>query len=91
MTKVEELIPGDYVDAPDLQSSGTFIVQTPHPRYDGLQLVVWRLEDGSWSFDALHRHQDVGHVRPAGPLGRLNRLDLALDAKQRPWAWERDQ
>jgi hypothetical protein len=58
------LVPGDITDLG--QRSAVFIDRhQPHPFYpDGfLALATWRLDDGSYSFDALDPRQDVGEVR----------------------------
>jgi hypothetical protein len=64
MTKVSELTPGDSVTLRwhDGPRTAVFVAQTPHPIWSHLQLVIWRLHDGSWSLDALDPAQDVGQV-----------------------------
>ncbi len=73
MSTVADLIPGDIVDVP-VAGAGTFVARCQHPIWPHLQLVIWRLADGTWSLDALDARQYVGHARPANHLDR----DLAL-------------
>lgn len=40
--------------------TATVITTCPHPLYQGFTLVVWRLSDGTVSFDALSPRQEVG-------------------------------
>lgn len=63
--KVNELKPGDIVSLPIGGELATFVAQTTHPVYEGLQLVIWRMgtrfgEQGRWSHDALDHRQVVG-------------------------------
>jgi hypothetical protein len=44
--------------------SGTFIASCDHPLFDGFTLVIWKMEDGTWSHDALLATQEVGEVVP---------------------------
>ncbi len=76
MTYVHELRPGDLVDL--TLRSATFVAQTAHPLYPGLQLVVWRLDDGSWSHDALSPQQYVGEARATTLAEAHERLRAAL-------------
>ena len=63
---VISLTPGDVVD--NMGERYTFIARANHPIYIGLQLVIWRLADGSVAFDALHpRQQVVGVKVDSGP------------------------
>lgn len=72
--RVDELMPGDIVTA-GLGEQACFIAQTKHPLWPQLQLVVWRLQDGSWSHDALDSRQVVGEVDPnREPRTRRDRL-----------------
>jgi hypothetical protein len=64
VTTVAELLPGDVVDLPGSDVTGTYICDTPHPTYPNLRLVVWRLSDGRWSLDALASGQYIGQARP---------------------------
>lgn len=79
MTQVRELLPGDVVFLPGAEVSGVFITRTPHYRYPGLELVVWRLSDGQFSFDALRPDQHVGNVQPQTAEERARRLEIALE------------
>jgi len=76
MTTVTNLISGDLVTA--FGESATFVAQTQHPIWPWLQLVIWKLADGTWSHDALDARQQVGPAQPAGPLTREARLRRAL-------------
>lgn len=51
--KVIDLIPGSIIDG------HTFVAQTVHPIWPHLQLVIWRLRDGTWSHDALSPGQVI--------------------------------
>jgi hypothetical protein len=64
MTQVSELTPGDLVTLPSHTGprSAVYVTQAQHPIWPNLQLVIWRLHDGSWSLDALDTNQDVGPV-----------------------------
>jgi len=77
--RVCDLIGGDVVAV--AHRSATFIGRSDHPRYRGLALVVWRLDDGSASLDALDYQQEVGEVI-SQPDGRLERLERALSGQE---------
>lgn len=77
MTAVMALLPGDEITILGFRSA-VFVAQTEHPLYPPLRLVVWRLEDGSWSHDALDLRQDVGQLTPSTPEDREARLRAAL-------------
>lgn len=74
--RVIDLQPGDLVTLGD--RSAVFIVQAEHPLWPVLQLVVWRLDDGTASFDALSSIQEVGDVAPATRAERYDRLVEAV-------------
>lgn len=76
MNRIDELTPGDLVR--HIGMSATFIARTAHPIWPHLQLVIWRLEDGSWSHDALDAGQEVGIVEPTSDTDRQQRLRGAL-------------
>lgn len=81
MNKVHELTPGDLVknDAPPgLPDHAVFIAETMHPIWPHLRLVIWKLSNGTWSFDALNRLQDIGQIEPSDAAARIDRLRLAL-------------
>lgn len=40
--------------------TATVITTCPHPLHQGFTLVVWRLDDGTTSLDALSPRQEVG-------------------------------
>lgn len=75
--RVCDLLPGDEVHLPP-DASAVFIAQTQHPLWPQLQLVIWRLADGSWSHDALDFHQQVGTRTPSSYADRMARLRTAL-------------
>lgn len=79
MSTVIELQPGDLVVLPGAEVTGVFITGCRHPLYGLLRLVVWRLSDGSWSFDALSELQDIGHIQPTTPGERFARLKEACE------------
>lgn len=60
----------------------TFVVQTTHPIWRQLRLVVWRMPDSwgpdVWSLDALDARQDVGTVVPSRAYEREVNLRHAL-------------
>jgi hypothetical protein len=83
MTTVSELLPGDYVlldSSPTLLGNmgATFVVSTDHPRYRDFALVVWILDDGTPSFDALLPIQEVGQAQPSTAQQRADRLEAVL-------------
>jgi hypothetical protein len=63
--RVIQLMPGMVFE------SHTYICQQPHPLYPGLQLVVWILDNGIASFDALSPHHELG-TPDLGPLGVID-------------------
>jgi hypothetical protein len=73
---VRELLSGNKVVSGGM--SGVFIVSCPHPVWNDLDLVVWILEDGTVSLDALRPDQDVGTVVPNTPAERAARLREVL-------------
>lgn len=76
MTRVIDLLPGDIVTTDS--TSATYIAQTRHPLWNHLQLVIWRMADGSWSHDALSPAQDVGEALPSSPYEREQQLRKVL-------------
>lgn len=76
--KVSELEPGQQIINPIDGSTPCFIVAFAHPYYDGLAQVVWRMPDGTSSFDALSWHQDVGEPVPASESERVTNLRDAI-------------
>jgi hypothetical protein len=75
--KVYELTPGDIVEIG--KSKATFIARTSHPLFTNLSLVVWVLDSGKTSLDALSPLQDVGNAYGGGK----NALRAALLEKKR--------
>lgn len=84
MAKVSELQPGDKVTMPGGQISGIFISAAPHPFYLNLELVAWRLSDGSMSLDALDAEQEIGDIVQATGMQRGFHLWVALRGMDRP-------
>lgn len=78
MVTVRELLPGSKVTLGG--RSAVFISSEPHPIHRGLSLVVWKLDDGTWSLDALSPLQEVGELVPGqnGPV-RWSRIRQAFD------------
>lgn len=76
MTRVIDLLPGDLVTVD--HESAVYIAQARHPLWPSLQLVIWRMENGSWSHDALSPAQDVGRAAPSTAEEREQRLRRAL-------------
>ncbi len=76
MSEVQQLLPGDRVDLGG--RSAVYITQAMHPLWPHLQLVVWKLDDGSWSHDSLAARQDVGDAQSSTPAQRTARLRDAL-------------
>jgi hypothetical protein len=62
-----------------------FVARTEHPIWPHLQLVIWRMDDGSWSHDALLARQDVGAVTDATPDERRHRLREAMLRNPDEW------
>lgn len=58
--------------------SAVYVTQAQHPIWPHLQLVVWRLVDGTWSHDVLDSRQFVGTVAPSTAGERQKRLKAAL-------------
>lgn len=74
--KVKDLMPGLRIHQGS--QSAVFIATTPHPLYLSLKLVIWKMDDGEWSLDALSAEQYIGEAEPAsGPERRAN-LERAL-------------
>lgn len=76
MSTVADLIAGDVVRLGD--DSATFVARTRHPLWPNLELVVWRMADGSWSHDALHIGQHVGEAQPSDTFARIAELRRVL-------------
>jgi hypothetical protein len=58
--RVLHLVPGMEIPSPLPGPNPIFIARCSHPFYEGFQLVIWRLGDGTISLDALSVMQDVG-------------------------------
>lgn len=84
MARVMDLLPGQIVEHPGL--SATFIARCAHPvwRYhaDGLVLVIWRLDTGDISLDALSPRQEIGDVRPSTPEQLARQLRAAIHGQR---------
>jgi hypothetical protein len=73
MSTVMSLLPGDEVRLGD--RSALYITHTlPHPLFPKLALVIWLLDDGTWSHDALLPTQEVGTVTASTADTREARL-----------------
>jgi hypothetical protein len=58
--------------------SATFVGAMPHPIWPVLRLVIWKMDDGEWSHDALDSRQWVGEAQPSTSDERLINLSKAL-------------
>jgi hypothetical protein len=77
--RVRDLVPGDVVWREEMPGvEAIFVARTDHPLFRSLQLVVWRMNDGTWSHDALDVDQEVGSVTLTTPEERLASLRRAL-------------
>lgn len=76
MAQVSELLPGDLVSQAGM--SAVFVTHCQHPIWPHLRMVIWRLDDGSWSHDALRADQDVGAITDATSEERRDRLRHAV-------------
>jgi hypothetical protein len=80
--RVSELVPGmQFTHVPMFGDKPvTFITQCPHPLYHGLQMVIWKMPDGSWSHDALRSDQvlPAGEVIPSNHGERYTNLRMAI-------------
>jgi len=76
--RLADLEPGDIVSLPGSPATGVFVARAKHPLWPALDLVVWRLSDGTWSHDALDPLQDVGQAQPSTPERRQQVLRDAL-------------
>lgn len=70
--RIEELQPGMQFLDPVSGRVWTFITQQRHPKYPGLQLVIWKNELSEWSFDAL--------------TARMEFTQTLLEATPQEWA-----
>jgi len=73
--KVMDLTPGDVVKAID--EKATFIGRMHHPYFLQLYLVIWIMDNGFVSLDALPGGQDVGDVISNG-RGNLKKALLTM-------------
>lgn len=78
MSRVRDLQPGDEVHLPGADITGIFITRDRHAGYPGLELVIWKLSDGTFSYDALLAYQDIGEIQPATSEERQRALMHAL-------------
>lgn len=77
---VADLTPGDLIG--NAGQAALYVTQSQHPIWPSLRLVIWRLSDGTWSFDALSADQEVGErLSRNEPPGRreLRLRDALLD------------
>jgi hypothetical protein len=83
VSQVRDLMPGDLVSQGEM--SAVYVAQCEHPIWPRMRLVIWKLDDGRWSHDALAFYQDVGAVTVSTDEERRERLRLALLAPPREW------
>jgi hypothetical protein len=76
VARVTDLRHGDLVTNGGM--SAVHITHIEHPAWPVLQLVVWRLQDGTLSLDALSPDQEVGDVTAATLAERIDRLVAAV-------------
>jgi hypothetical protein len=78
--RVEDLMPGERITLPGPFEgmSSTFVARTQHPLWPSLQLVIWKMDDGTWSLDALDARQEIGDTAPSTEVERMNNLRTAL-------------
>ena len=79
---VSELAPGDVIES--FRRRAVVIAVTNHPIWTSCRLVVWRLEDGMWSFDALDPRQEVGKAVDHDP--EALRWGLGMQTQRPLWA-----
>lgn len=82
---VADLTPGDLIGNSGM--SALYVAQAQHPIWPRLRLVIWRLSDGTWSFDALDSRQEVGErLSRNEPPGRreLRLRDALLSGDGKP-------
>lgn len=79
ITTVNELRPGDLVTQSGV-GSAIFIASGTHPKYPGLRLVIWKLDDGTWSLDALRWNQEVGELIFSTAEQKWDRVQEAFHA-----------
>jgi hypothetical protein len=82
---VADLTPGDLIE--NAGQTALYVAQAEHPIWPHLRLVIWRLSDGTWSFDALDSHQEVGErLSRNEPPGRreLRLRDALLSGEASP-------
>lgn len=81
--KVMDVVPGMQVELLGSPEPATFVASCPHPLYQGLLLVVWRMPEGhgagDWSHDALSPVMDLPQtVLPSTLEERSANLRAAL-------------
>jgi hypothetical protein len=74
---VKDLLPGDQVITLDGMVA-VFITSCPHPVWEHLLLVIWRMGDDSIRLDTMRAGDEVGTVQPIEPAARAERLADAL-------------
>jgi len=73
---VQDLLPGNTVRLGG--QSAVHISHSDHPKYPGFQLVIWKLNDGTWSLDALFDTQEVGEMEDETDEERWEALQKAF-------------
>ena len=76
MSRVSELQPGDEVH--NFGEYAVFVQRCQHPIWPSMQLVIWKMPDGTWSHDALDAWQEVGTPVESTVEDRMTRLRAAL-------------
>lgn len=77
--RVCDLVPGDLVDNGAGMSATLLGWSSPHPRYPGLALVLWRMHhEAGFSVDALHPEQEVGELVERDDEQRYTAITAAL-------------
>lgn len=74
---VQDLLPGNTVRLGG--KSAVFVGRSDHPKYLNIQLVIWKLGDGTWSLDALLDTQEVGEMDDETDEERWKALQRVFD------------
>lgn len=79
--RVIDLRPGDVVTEGNSKATIIMIAER-HPIYPSMCLVIWRLDNGTVSFDALSPLQELGELVPVTADERNSNLLEALGIQQ---------